>query len=98
MLAGGNGTLGHSGDGHSWVTRRELFPTLFDVTYAQGEFVVVGVGGAILVSSDGASFTQRDSQVSNDLRGVAFGGGTFVAVGADSIVLTSPDTETWTHQ
>jgi hypothetical protein len=63
------------------------------VTYGKGLYV--GVGGnygtnSVAVSTDGISWTLRDSGLSNTgltpLRGVAYGNGVFVAAGADVIV------------
>jgi len=94
----GNGTVGHSTDGRSWVTRPE--PSLFinDVAFAQDQFVLVGLGGTILTSSDGGvSLTPRDSLTSLGLRGIEFGADTFVAVGSGGVVRVSPDAVTWSQ-
>ncbi len=63
---------------------------LSDVTYGNGTFVVVGLGGAILTSPDGMRWTQRASSMFKLLSGVAYGNGTFVAVGQNGTILTSP--------
>jgi hypothetical protein len=73
---------------------------LSGVTYGKGRFVAVGgipSTNTVAVSSDGISWTLRDSGLSNTgltpLSGVAYGNGVFVAVGAD--VTTSEDGLVW---
>lgn len=63
-------------------------------------FVAVGSGGLIITSADGgATWTQRTSNVSVDLKAVCFGNGYFVAVGAPTggnlTILYSSDGITW---
>jgi hypothetical protein len=57
----------------------------------------VGLGGTILTSPDGVTWTRRTSGTNSELRGVAYGDGLFVAVG-DGTILTSPDGVSWTRQ
>jgi BNR repeat domain protein len=88
-------TVRASGDSGAW-TVRNLDKPLFSVTYGNGTFVAVGVGGTILTSPDGVNWTQRTSGTSNNLFGVAYGNGTFVAVRSNGAILTSPDGVNWT--
>ena len=60
------------------------------MTYGNGTFVAVGVGGTILTSPDGVNWTAQNSGTNNHLRGVTYGNGTFVAVGLGGTILTSP--------
>ena len=54
-----------------------------------GLFVSVGESGTILTSSDGNSWTQRNSGISKYLYGVTYGNGTFVTVGSSRTILTA---------
>jgi hypothetical protein len=96
-----------SPDGIAWTPRDTtslLLPNgnwLSGVTYGKGRFVAVGgipSTNTVAVSTDGISWTLRDSGLSNTgltpLSGVAYGNGVFVAVGAD--VTTSEDGLEWT--
>jgi hypothetical protein len=66
------------------------------VTYGNGLFVAVGLGGAILTSPDGVSWTLRRPRDEQRLHGVTYGNGLFVAVGGGGTILTSPDGVSWT--
>jgi hypothetical protein len=73
------------------------------VTYGNGLYVAVGGNSAtntIVTSTDGISWTARESHLSNSglfpLGGVAYGDGLFVAVGP--WLLTSTDGIRWTQQ
>jgi sugar lactone lactonase YvrE len=57
--------------------------------------VAVGVGGTILSSSDGSTWTPRNSGTANWLVGVTYGMGQYVAVGDHGSVLLSADGVTW---
>ncbi|AFV77252.1 hypothetical protein Theos_2262 (plasmid) [Thermus oshimai JL-2] len=85
VQAPGGGGGGGGTAGTTWTWRSG---PLFDVTYGNGLFVAVG--GAILTSSDGVTWTRQSSGTSNDLYAVTYGGGLFVAVGGLGTILTSP--------
>ena len=68
------------------------------VNETKGMFVTVGHSGTILTSSDGTSWTGRNSGTSVDLREVTYGNGLFVTVGRSFTVLTSSDGFSWTQQ
>jgi len=57
----------------------------------------VGQSGTILTSSEGTSWTERTSGISEYLNGVTYGNGLFVTVGWGTI-LTSSDGTTWTER
>jgi len=59
-------------------------------------FVSVGDSGTILTSSDGTTWTERTSGISEYLGGVTYGNGLFVTVGNSGTILTSSDGTTWT--
>ena len=50
--------------------------------FGHGTFVVVGDGGEIATSSDGASWTSQSSGVTEDLLCVTCGGNKFIVVGS----------------
>jgi hypothetical protein len=93
--SGGGG--GGGGAGTTW-TLRNLGNSLYGVAYGNGLFVAVGLGGIILTSPDGVSWTGQTSGTGYSLSGVAYGNGLFVAVGYGGTILTSPDGETWTRR
>jgi DNA-binding beta-propeller fold protein YncE len=61
--------------------------TLRGVAYGNATFVAVGA--AILTSSDGISWTEREPGTTVDLSGVAYANGTFVVVRAGGTILQS---------
>ncbi len=67
------------------------------VTFGNDKFVAVGMGGLILTSPDGETWTVRNQSKSgeNSLLTVVYGNGTFVAAGVDGTIWTSPDGESW---
>jgi hypothetical protein len=66
------------------------------ICYGNGTFVAVGEPGSLYTSSDGETWTWRNSGENQSLGDVAFGGGAFVAVGGGGTILSSPDGVTWT--
>lgn len=83
-------------DGVNW-TGPYLLPQnglFWAITFGAGVFVAVSNSGSIASSSDGMTWTGRNSGVSYALDGVAFGNDTFVAVGWYTTV--SPDGTNWT--
>jgi hypothetical protein len=61
------------------------------------EYVAVGQGGAVVVSSNGAAWTAASAGVNNDLYGVATTpDGGLMAVGSHGSILYSADGLTWT--
>ena len=70
--------------------------SLFGVTYGAGLFVAVGAGGRIETSANGATWTQRTSPDSNELRCVGWNGSVFVVGGGNGALHTSPDGIAWT--
>jgi hypothetical protein len=70
-----------------WTIRPRPFPlTLFDVIYAQGQFLAVGVdldGGIprLIASQNGSNWTRYVTGSQMIMRSIAYGNGTFVVVG-----------------
>ena len=69
---------------------------LMGIVYAKGQFVIVGLNGTILNSTDGATWMSRASGVTNTLYAVGANDDVFVAVGEGGTILTSTDGTTWT--
>jgi photosystem II stability/assembly factor-like uncharacterized protein len=61
-------------------------------------FVAVGASGTILSSSDGLTWSERRSEVEDDLLAIAAGPSGFVAVGEGGVVLTSEDGASWVRR
>ncbi|MCU6710551.1 S-layer homology domain-containing protein [Paenibacillus sp. J5C_2022] len=97
FVAVGDDGIAVSGDGTSWV-KDDSFSDLIGVGYGNGLFVAVGLFGTILTSSDGESWTSRDSGTSDFYEDIAYGNGQYVAVGAFGVVSTSPDGTDWTSR
>ncbi len=72
------------------------------LAFGNNVFVAVGRNGAVASSSDGVTWTSRNSEVAYDLYAVAYGNETFVAVGlanfSGSQITTSPDGINWTSR
>ena len=75
---------------------------LYSVTYSEhlGLFVAVGFKGAIITSSNGATWTNQVRGATEDLRSIIFSEnlGLFVAVGNSGTIITSSDGITWNIQ
>ncbi|BDG02861.1 IPT/TIG domain-containing protein [Anaeromyxobacter oryzae] len=79
-------------DGATWTSRTPpAGGRIQKAFWVGGQFVGVGVSGAIATSPDGIAWTQRTSGVTATLRGVAASPGAMVVVGDGGTVLTSPD-------
>ena len=90
--------LGQQSFGHSWdtilVTDRV---SLFDCTYGQGLFVVVGNSSTIQTSPDAVTWTKRTIGVSGaNFTDVAFANSVFIAVSSLYIFISS-DGVTWSQ-
>jgi sugar lactone lactonase YvrE len=68
---------------------------LWSITAGVAGLVAVGTNGTILGSSDGATWTYRDSGTTNWLVGITYGEGQYVAVGDNGCVLLSADGVAW---
>jgi uncharacterized delta-60 repeat protein len=68
---------------------------LWSVCYGD-RYVAVGIGGTILTSPDGRTWTAQQSGTTNWLVAVRWDGRQYLAVGDQGTILTSPDGATWT--
>ncbi len=102
IAAGNNGSL-FSGiissiDGSiTWAPSSSIQTSanLNALTFNSGKFLAVGNGGAILLSTDGTTWTPETSGTTNDLYAVSNNGTGFIAIGANGTLLTSIDGVTW---
>ncbi len=94
-----------SPDGANWTGRTTsgvLAKSWQNVTYGNGLFVAVSrdfLQNNIMTSTNGTSWTIRNTPAAHSWYGVTYGNGLYVAVAHDSStndVLTSPDGITWT--
>ena len=89
FVAVGHGFSATSPDGTVWTEGSGRFlGQLFDVAYGNGRFVIVGGRGSVFSSTDGVTWEEGVSVLSNVffLRGVTYGDGRFVAVGDEYVV------------
>jgi hypothetical protein len=88
--------------GFEWVNPAPPEVALQAVTHGGGRYVAVGLDGAAVASSDGATWRAGDTGVTYGLGAVTYGNGLYVAVGQGSsmaaVVLTSPDGLEWTQR
>jgi hypothetical protein len=57
------------------------------VVFADNSFIVTGEHATILTSPDGVSWASKNTGVTNDLRGLAYGNNSFVVVGAGGSII-----------
>jgi hypothetical protein len=103
VAAGGdtsNETLATSTDGVNWTTESPPlnFGPMHAITYAQGQFVMLGNLNTALISSDGLLWQPESSTSTNTLRSITFGNGVYVAVGDRGALVTSSNAMTWTNR
>ena len=93
------GQIDTSVDGINWFTvQPQTFPGIHAVASNGTRSVTVGDSGSILVSSDGATWTNPASgEITDDLNAVLWAGSQYVAVGNSGTILTSPDGVDWTR-
>ena len=86
-----------SKDGINWANSK-IVPsqTLYDIVYANNQYVIVGSSGKILTSPDGVIWTSQTSGVSATFKGIVFANNMYVAVGTSGTIITSSDGTSWT--
>ena len=84
----GPGVNAYSLNGTNWnLSRTDMY--LNSVAFADGIFVIVGVFGAVLTSTDGINWIARNPGTEFALNSIAYGQKTFVAVGGRGIIVQS---------
>jgi len=73
-------------------------PAVASVLAFGNEFVGVGPGGAIYISTNGLAWAQRNSGTTSSLHGIAAGNGLLVTVGDGGAIQTSPTGQIWTSR
>ena len=94
VIVGNHGSIFTSSDGVDWYGQLFAFTMLkdlYDVIYANNEYVYVGADGTII-----KGVTLEYSGVSVALKGVEFGNNLYVVVGNSGTILTSSDGTNWT--
>ncbi|GGP23395.1 hypothetical protein [Silvimonas iriomotensis] len=88
--------------GYTWTNSAPMSAAnIYGQTFNLGMYVAVGAGGAILTSSDGATWAPQSSGTSEDLYSATYTSSladVYVAVGANGTVVTSQDGVTWKVQ
>ena len=70
-------------------------PDINSVAFGAGRYVAVGDGGAIFSSSDGLTWSKKDSKTTGTLWSVIYGNDLFVAMGGANTIRTSSNGEEW---
>ncbi|MCU0304576.1 MAG: hypothetical protein MUC56_11020 [Thermoanaerobaculales bacterium] len=98
LIAVGDGWIGHSDDGASWLT--EASPedaVLHSVESGGGWVVAAGNGGDLFVSDGGGTWFKPFLYLTEDLERVVWDGGQFVVLGRGGVILRSPDAMNWSE-
>ncbi|MGB6221701.1 hypothetical protein [Haloferula sp.] len=89
MFVGGSSDMFTSPDGIAWTKTDTVVGGVNGIAYGAGTYLAVCNSGYIHSSSDGMSWTQRESPTFQKLWDVAFGSDTFVIVGFNGTILQS---------
>ena len=93
-----SGRIASSPDGKKWnVITVDPGASITGLTFGDGKFVAVSYLGSVFISTDGITWTRRNSFVSY-LKAVAHGDYHFVAVGNFGEITSSIDGISWTHK
>jgi photosystem II stability/assembly factor-like uncharacterized protein len=93
IISSPNGMTGAWSDAANAVTSNSLS----GVTWANGQFVIVGAGGTVL-TGDASNWNPEESTVPADLEDVTWFGDGYIAVGKLGTVITSIDGSAWEKQ
>lgn len=69
--------------------------TLNSIVHAQGEFIAVGNGGAIVASTSSRFWDPKQSNTAQNLRDIIYDGTRFIAVGDSGTIMVSSDKNYW---
>lgn len=97
VAVGHAGTVAYSSDGVSWMATAQIpgESWLFDVIYADGQYLAGGING-IYISEDGKAWRRVDKD--SNIYGLTYGNGLYVAVGYGGRVMTSKDGISWEYR
>ncbi len=99
VAAGSTGVILYSLDGGAWTTVPNTPNVDWEgVSYAAGQFLVVGVQGQIMTSPDGITWTLGSSGTGDNLFAVTSIGvpQVWVSVGSNGRIIVSNDASSWT--
>ena len=82
-------------DGWEWRNPRPQGNDLLSISHGNGRYVAVGIGGTLMLSSDGVHWENQPADSNGSLMEVRFAEGRFVAVGRPGRVLSSVDGTVW---
>ena len=94
-LAAGRNELLASTDSNTWYS---LFTNNQTTTYGNGLYVIGAAAGRIATSTNGTTWSLKNSGTTSAINRLTYGNGVYVAVGAGGLVLTSTDATTWTSR
>jgi hypothetical protein len=98
VVAGENGEIWTSSNASNWTKATIDVPTtetLLSSVYANGKFIIVGESGTILLSSDGYSWENLATNISNNLSHVTHDGVKFFIVGDGGAIFSSLNGSMW---
>jgi hypothetical protein len=98
LIAVGDGWIGHSDDGESWLT--EASPddaVLHAVASGEGWVVAAGPGGDLYVGDGDKTWFKPFLYVTEDLERVVWDGGRFLVLGRGGVILSSLDAMNWSE-
>lgn len=100
LAVGSSGAMFSSTDGVAWSALNSgVTGNLYAVIYGNANYVAVGAGGTMLLSSDEmATWIQPATGTTNDLYALSYNGTMFLAVGANGTIITSSDGTSWVMQ
>jgi hypothetical protein len=84
-------------DGVTWIARTAPGDNfaLNDGTFGNGEFVTVGLSGAVVSSANGINWSEQARPTTGNLNSVTFAEGLFVTVGDNGKIFSSVNGSTW---
>ena len=87
-------------DNWEWRNPLPTGGTLWNIEFANGQFLAVGTAGEIMTTPDGVSWSYIVSGTNENLTSVTYRdepeNGLYVAVGEFGTIVTSPDSVNWT--
>lgn len=99
FVAVGQYTILTSPDAKQWTLRQQNFSTaLYDVIWANNQWMAVGRKGAIYSSSDGVTWNRQNSSTQFDLHKVIWQNEQWFAWNNYGIILNSADGQNWLSQ
>lgn len=99
VAAGQAGRIWVSKDGGAtWASQTISAAQVNACAFLNGNYITVGNGGAVYVSTDATNWSARFVTTTKHLRGIAYHASTglYVVVGTDGFLATSADLVTWT--